>query len=58
MRTIGVSVADEAQMATVQADITALLRDRHELAATDTDDFTIFDQTQLLEAADVDQRRR
>ncbi len=51
VRTIGVSTTDAADMATVKADITALLRDRHELAATDDDDFNVFDQTQLLEAA-------
>ena len=31
--------------------IKALLRDRHQLAATATDDFNVFDQTQLLDAA-------
>ena len=51
VRTVGVSTTDAADMATVKADITALLRDRHELAATDDDDFNVFDQTQLLEAA-------
>ncbi len=51
VRTIGVSTTDAASMATVKADITALLRGRHELAATDDDDFNVFDQTQLLEAA-------
>jgi putative ABC transport system permease protein len=51
VRTIGVSVADQAQMTAVQADITTLLRDRHELAPTDTADFSIFDQSQLLETA-------
>ena len=40
-------------MATVQAEITALLRDRHDLAATDDGDFTIFDQSQLLETANA-----
>ena len=51
VRTIGVSVAPTADMTATKADITALLRERHELAATDDDDFNIFDQTQLLEAA-------
>jgi len=51
VRTIGVSVADPAGMTEANAAITALLRDRHELSATDDADFSIFDQTQLLEAA-------
>ena len=51
VRTIGVSVAPTADMTSTNADITALLRDRHELAAADDADFDIFDQTQLLDAA-------
>jgi putative ABC transport system permease protein len=51
VRTIGVSVAPTANMTATNAEITALLRGRHELAATDTADFSIFDQTQLLAAA-------
>jgi putative ABC transport system permease protein len=51
VRSIGVSVASSADMDTTNARITALLRERHELASTDDDDFEIFDQTQLLEAA-------
>jgi len=51
VRTIGVSVAPTADMTATNAEITALLRERHELAATDDADFDIFDQTQLLEAA-------
>ena len=51
VRTIGVSVADPAGMAEANAAITALLRERHELSASDDADFSIFDQTQLLEAA-------
>jgi putative ABC transport system permease protein len=51
VRTIGVSVSDPDQMTAASAEITALLRDRHELAATDTADFNVFNQTQLLEAA-------
>ncbi|MCJ7712175.1 MAG: ABC transporter permease [Chloroflexi bacterium] len=51
VRTIGLSVADETQMATAQAEITSMLRGRHGLAATDEDDFRIFDQAQLLETA-------
>jgi putative ABC transport system permease protein len=51
LRTIGVSVADGADMDATNAEISALLRERHDLAATDEDDFSVFDQTQLLEAA-------
>jgi putative ABC transport system permease protein len=51
VRTIGVSVSDAAQMTAASAEITALLTQRHELAATDTADFNVFNQTQLLEAA-------
>ena len=51
VRTIGVSVSSDEQMASVTTSITALLRDRHELAATDTADFSVFNQTQLLDAA-------
>ncbi len=38
-------------MAAVQTAITSVLRTRHGLAATDEDDFRIFDQAQLLETA-------
>jgi putative ABC transport system permease protein len=51
VRTIGVSVASNDEMTDVTNAITALLRDRHELAATDTADFSVFNQTQLLDAA-------
>jgi putative ABC transport system permease protein len=51
VRTIGVSVASVDQMNATNAAITTLLRERHELAAADSDDFTIFDQAQLLETA-------
>jgi len=51
VRTIGVSVADNDQMTSVTTAITALLRDRHALAATDSNDFSVFNQTQLLDAA-------
>jgi putative ABC transport system permease protein len=50
-RTIGVSVAPSADMTATNAEITALLRERHELASGTDDDFSIFDQTQLLDAA-------
>jgi putative ABC transport system permease protein len=51
LRSIGVSVDAGADMDATNARITALLRQRHELAATDEDDFMVFDQTSLLEAA-------
>ena len=51
VRTIGVSVAEADQMAATKTELTALLRERHDLAATDDADFQIFDQTQLLAAA-------
>jgi putative ABC transport system permease protein len=51
IRSVGVSVAPNADMTLTKAQITKLLRQRHELGATDDDDFGIFDQTQLLAAA-------
>jgi putative ABC transport system permease protein len=51
VRTVGVSVATVDQMADVKASIEALLRDRHDLAATASDDFSILDQSQLLDTA-------
>ncbi len=51
IRTIGVSVVSDDRMTEATNAITALLRDRHELAATDTADFSVFNQTQLLDAA-------
>jgi putative ABC transport system permease protein len=51
VRTIGVSVSDPDQMTAASAAITTLLRDRHDLAATATSDFSVFNQTQLLAAA-------
>ena len=51
VRTIGVSVAEQDLMTAVQSEITTLLRARHDLATADDDDFSIFDQAQLLETA-------
>ena len=51
VRTIGVSVGQADAMTATSTEITTLLRDQHELAATDDDDFNVFNQTQLLEAA-------
>ena len=51
VRTIGVSVTSDERMTEVTNAITALLRGRHELAATANADFSVFNQTQLLDAA-------
>jgi len=51
VRTIGVSVASGSEMQAARDAITGLLRVRHGIAATGTDDFLIFDQAQLLVAA-------
>jgi putative ABC transport system permease protein len=51
VRAIGVSVADGVDMQSERDSIAELLRVRHGIGATDTDDFQIFDQTQLLAAA-------
>jgi len=51
VRSIGVSVATAEQMSTVKAEITALLEDRHEIGADESDDFSVADQTQLLSTA-------
>jgi putative ABC transport system permease protein len=51
VRSIGVSVASAEEMATVKSDITALLEERHEIGADESDDFSVADQTQLLATA-------
>jgi putative ABC transport system permease protein len=51
VRSIGVSVATASQMETVKAEITTLLEDRHNIASTASDDFSVADQTQLLSTA-------
>jgi putative ABC transport system permease protein len=51
VRTIGVSVADPNQIQATRDSITQLLRTRHGLSATAADDFSIFDQAQLLATA-------
>ncbi len=48
VRSIGVSVATAGQMPLVEAEITTLLKSRHGLGASDTADFSVFDQAQLL----------
>ncbi len=48
VRTIGVSVTTQAAMNTANAEITALLDQRHGIGAGGTPDFTITSQTQLL----------
>jgi putative ABC transport system permease protein len=51
LRTVGVSVADGFDMTVARNEISELLRVRHGIGASDDDDFSIFDQTQLLQAA-------
>jgi putative ABC transport system permease protein len=51
LRTIGVSLADPAQLAYVESEITALLRFRHQLATSASDDFSMVSQDQLLSVA-------
>jgi putative ABC transport system permease protein len=53
VRTIGVSVADGTDMQTARDAISELLRVRHGIAAGGTDDFSIFDQAQLLSVTDA-----
>jgi putative ABC transport system permease protein len=52
VRTIGVSVADGVDMQAVQDEISEELRIRHGIGTDDDDDFSIFDQTQLLEVTE------
>jgi putative ABC transport system permease protein len=51
VRTIGVSVTSQADIQAARDSITELLRVRHGIGAADSDDFSIFDQAQLLDAA-------
>jgi putative ABC transport system permease protein len=51
VRSIGVSVADADRTEAVKATITETLRDRHGIASTDTADFTVADQSQLIDTA-------
>jgi putative ABC transport system permease protein len=51
LRTIGVSVTDPDQISYVSAQVTSLLRFRHNLAAAATDDFSLASQNQLLSVA-------
>jgi putative ABC transport system permease protein len=51
VRSIGVSVAAADQMEAVKSEVTALLEERHGIAAGESDDFSVADQTQLLETA-------
>jgi putative ABC transport system permease protein len=52
VRTIGVSVVNGTNMQSVRDAISEELRVRHGIGATDTDDFSIFDQAQLLSVTD------
>ena len=49
LRSIGVSVADADRIPDVKALITSTLAARHDIAPGDSNDFSVFDQTQLLE---------
>jgi putative ABC transport system permease protein len=51
VRTIGVSVGNAADIQTARDQITSLLRTQHGIAASASDDFSIFDQAQLLATA-------
>jgi putative ABC transport system permease protein len=51
LRTIGVSLTDPSQLAVVESEITSLLRFRHQLASTASDDFSMVSQDQLLTVA-------
>jgi putative ABC transport system permease protein len=53
VRTIGVSVDSAADMSTTRDAIAELLRVRHGITSTGTDDFSIFDQSQLLSVTDA-----
>jgi putative ABC transport system permease protein len=51
VRSIGVSVTSPEEMTAASGEITALLTERHGVTATGTTDFSVFNQTQLLETA-------
>jgi len=51
VRTIGVSVGNASDIEATRNAITELLRVRHGITATASDDFSIFDQAQLLDTA-------
>jgi len=50
VRSIGVSVDDQANIDGAKADITALLHSRHRIPDTGTDDFSIVSQADVLQA--------
>ena len=51
LRTVGVSLEDPEQLALVESEIQSLLRFRHQLASSASDDFTMVSQDQLLTVA-------
>ena len=51
LRSFNVQVADSADMTDVQREITALLRQRHQLPADRADDFNIFNQQEIADTA-------
>ncbi|WP_163510488.1 ABC transporter permease [Fodinicola acaciae] len=52
LRSVSLSLRDPSQTTIATAQITALLRQRHGLTGTATDDFTVVSQDQLLAVAD------
>ena len=53
VRTIGVSVANGVDMQTTRDAVAQALRIRHGIGASSSDDFSIFDQAQLLSVTDA-----
>ncbi len=51
LRTVGVSLTDPSDLALVESEIQSLLRFRHQLASSASDDFTMVSQDQLLTVA-------
>lgn len=51
LRTVGVSLEDPEQLALVESEIQSLLRFRHQLASSASDDFSMVSQDQLLTVA-------
>jgi macrolide transport system ATP-binding/permease protein len=52
VRSIGVAVTDKKQMDQVRAEISALMRARHHIAAGSEDDFTIVSQEDILQTVE------
>jgi putative ABC transport system permease protein len=54
LRSIGVSATNSGSLNTVSNEVTALLRQRHNLTGADQNDFTVVSQDQLLQVADTE----